>query len=255
MSAPVRVATAGDRRHEQRRPTRSTVACARRERASPGADPADALEAPPQLRLEDDDERQQAHDRACLHDARQQAQPQGLGDHVDQLQDDGADDEPHGARALDQAEEPVDQEGGQEDVEQRGRLDAATALDQFELAGPSAADCTRAGRRPSASRRRMRRQRRRSPGVRGRSAAELRRQAASSSRAEQLLRRPADEHPRRSSRRVEDGPADRVELASRPGSAAAPSEVTTRARGVRLQAGQLRPARRDLVLDEPTAPA
>ena len=82
------------------------------------ADAPDALQRPAQLRLEDDDERQQADHGAGLEDRGEEPQVERLGDHVDDVQQDRADHEPDRAGALDQAEQAVDQEGGEGDIEQ-----------------------------------------------------------------------------------------------------------------------------------------
>ena len=103
---------------ERRTAARATIAghvlgapaLGRRHEPGQRADPADPLQGPPQLRLEHDDEREQADDGARLEDLRQEAQLERLGRRVDREEDADADDEPDGARPADQAEQPVDQQ-------------------------------------------------------------------------------------------------------------------------------------------------
>jgi hypothetical protein len=87
------------------------------------ADAADPLETSAQLRLKDDDEREEADDRARLQDLRQQLETQGLCQDIDDVEDRDADHEAHRAGAADQAEQPVDQQRGQRDIEDCDRLD------------------------------------------------------------------------------------------------------------------------------------
>ena len=98
----------------------------RREQPAERPDAPDALEAAPELGLEHDDEREQADDRARLQDLREQPQLEPLGQRVDAEQDRDADDEGDGAGAPDQAEQPVDEQRRDRDVEegrQRGLSD------------------------------------------------------------------------------------------------------------------------------------
>ena len=106
--------------------TRSTVRCSVGEKSQLNEpDPADPLERAAQLRLEDDDEGEQADDREGLEDLGQEAQVERAGGRVDREQDADADDEADGAGAPDQAEQPVDQERRDPDVDQRGQVDLA----------------------------------------------------------------------------------------------------------------------------------
>ena len=94
------------------------VGCTRRRHhPAQGADAPDSLQGAPQLRLEDDHERQEADHGAGLEDRGEQPQVERLGDHVHAVEQDRADDEPDGAGPLDQAEQPVDQESGEGDIE------------------------------------------------------------------------------------------------------------------------------------------
>ena len=65
----------------------------RREQPAERADPPDPLEAPAELGLEHDDEREQADDRARLEDLGEQPQLQELRERVHAQQDRDADDE------------------------------------------------------------------------------------------------------------------------------------------------------------------
>ena len=93
----------------------------RREEPVERPDPADPLERPAQLRLEDDDQREQPDDGARLEDLGQELEPEEAGRGVDGEQDGDADDEADGAGPADQAEEPVDEDRGDRDVDQRGQ--------------------------------------------------------------------------------------------------------------------------------------
>ena len=84
---------------------------------------ADPLEGPPELRLEDDDEREQADDGEGLEDLGEEPQVEGPGRGIDREQDADADHEADGARPADQAEQPVDEERRDPDVDQRGQVD------------------------------------------------------------------------------------------------------------------------------------
>ena len=84
-------------------------------------DTADPVERAPQLGLEDDDEGEQRHDRAALEDLAEQPEPQDLGEAVDEQQDRDADDQANRLRAADEAEQPVDEECRDPDVEHRGQ--------------------------------------------------------------------------------------------------------------------------------------
>ena len=95
----------------------------RREQPGERAHPADPLEGPPELRLEDHHEREQADHGTGLHDLGQQPQAERLGRSVYGEQDGHADDEPDGAGPADEAEEPIDEEGGDPDIDQGGRFD------------------------------------------------------------------------------------------------------------------------------------
>ena len=92
-------------------------------RQQPGqrADTADPLERPAQLRLEYDHEGKDADDRSGLENLGQQTQAQRLGCRIDEEQDADADHQSYGASPADQAEQPVDEECGDPDVDQRGR--------------------------------------------------------------------------------------------------------------------------------------
>src|SRR3990172_8241936 len=87
------------------------------------ADPADTLEGSAQLWLEDDDEREEADDGTRLEDLREELEAERLGGDVDGVEGDDTDHEPHRARAADQAEEPVDEDSRDGDVDDRDRLD------------------------------------------------------------------------------------------------------------------------------------
>jgi hypothetical protein len=87
------------------------------------ADAADPLERPAELRLEDDDEGEQADDRQGLEDLGEEAEVEDAGGGVDREQDTDTDHEADRARAPDQAEQPVDEERGDPDVDQRGQVD------------------------------------------------------------------------------------------------------------------------------------
>jgi hypothetical protein len=84
---------------------------------------ADAVETSPQLWLEDHHEGHQADDGTGLEDAREQAQVELEGEDVDGVDDGGADGQPDGSRALDEAQHEIDEDRGQEDVEQCARFD------------------------------------------------------------------------------------------------------------------------------------
>ena len=120
MSAPIRPPPARTAVRETMAATRSAWARGARGRHHPAqrAHAPDALQGAAQLRLEDDDERQQSDHGAGLEDRGEQPQVERLGDHVHAVEEDRADDEPDGAGALDQAEQPVDQESGEGDIEQ-----------------------------------------------------------------------------------------------------------------------------------------
>src|SRR5664280_1375851 len=92
-------------------------------RGEPGerSNPSDPLEGAAELGLEDDHEREQADDRTGLHELGEQAQAHGLGDRIDQEDHAAADHEPDCARPAYQAEEPVDDERGDRDVDERDR--------------------------------------------------------------------------------------------------------------------------------------
>ena len=95
----------------------------RRQEPAEGADPADALERPPQLRLEDDDQGEQADDRAGLEDLREEAEVERDREGVDQEQDADADHQADRARPPDELEQPVDQKRGDPDVDDRVQVD------------------------------------------------------------------------------------------------------------------------------------
>ncbi len=84
---------------------------------------AEALEGAPELGLEDHHEGKQADHGARLEDLGQQLQAEELRGNVHAVHEGDADDEPHGAGVADQAEEPVDQEARERDVDNRGRRD------------------------------------------------------------------------------------------------------------------------------------
>ena len=86
-------------------------------------DATDPVEATAQLRLEDDHEGHEADHGAGLEDAREQTQVQLAGDDVDGVDDGRADGQAHRASALDEAQHEIDQDCGQEDVEQCARFD------------------------------------------------------------------------------------------------------------------------------------
>ena len=104
------------------------------------ADPADPLKGAAQLRLEDDDKREQAHDGAGLEDLREQAELQELGEGIDAEQDGYADDEGDGSRAADQAEHPIDEQRRDRDVEDSRRRDLPD--EQFDELGHLLASVT-----------------------------------------------------------------------------------------------------------------
>ena len=98
------------------------------------ADPADALQAPPQLGLEDDHERQQSHHGTRLEDPGQQPQVQQLGHGVHAIQHDGTDDQPDRPGPLDEAEQAVEEQRGEGDVEHRRGIDGDPADQVAQLA-------------------------------------------------------------------------------------------------------------------------
>ena len=87
------------------------------------ADPADPVEGPAELRLEDDDEGEDTDQRAGLEDLAQQAEVEEAGRGVDEEHDRDADHQAHGPGPADQAEEAVDEEGGDPDVDDGVELD------------------------------------------------------------------------------------------------------------------------------------
>ena len=95
----------------------------RREEPVERPDPADPLERAAKLRLEDDDEGEQADDGEGLEDLGEEPQVEGAGRGVDREQDADADHEADRAGPADQAEQPVDQERRDPDVDQRGQVD------------------------------------------------------------------------------------------------------------------------------------
>ena len=97
----------------------------RREEPGERADAADALERPAQLGLEDDDEGEQADDRAGLEDAGQEDEIEGDREGVDDDEDADADHQADGPCPADEAEQPVDQERRDPDVDHRGQADLA----------------------------------------------------------------------------------------------------------------------------------
>ena len=94
----------------------------RRQQPRERADPADALKGAAQLGLEDDDEGEQADDGAALQDPRQQDEVERDRQEVDDDQDADPDDESDGTGPADQAEEPVDEERGDADVDHRAQV-------------------------------------------------------------------------------------------------------------------------------------
>ena len=87
---------------------------------------ADALQGSSELGLEDDDEGEEADDGPGLQDLREELESEELSCCVDDVEGDDADDEAHGARAPDEAEEPVEEERREDDVDDRDRLDLYT---------------------------------------------------------------------------------------------------------------------------------
>src|SRR4029078_5817594 len=82
-----------------------------------GADAPDALERAPDLGLEDDDEREQPDDGAALEAPPQQLEAEGDCQHVHDDQDADTDHETYGTGPADQAEQPIDQEGRDPDID------------------------------------------------------------------------------------------------------------------------------------------
>ena len=96
---------------------------ARREQPGERADPADPLERPAELRLEDDDDREQANDGKRLEDLGEEPQVESPSRGVDDEQNAHADHQADRPRPADQAEQPVDEDGGDADVDQRCQVD------------------------------------------------------------------------------------------------------------------------------------
>ncbi len=89
----------------------------RREQPGERPDTADPLERPPELRLEDDDEREHADDRPGLEDLAQQRQVEQPRRGVDRDEDADADHQADRPRPPDQQEQPVDEDGRDADVD------------------------------------------------------------------------------------------------------------------------------------------
>ena len=94
-----------------------------REQPAERADATDAFEGTPQFGLEDHNESEQADDGAALQDLRQQAQVDGDREGIDKDQDTDADHQTDSARPSDQAEQPVDEERRDPDVDDRRQVD------------------------------------------------------------------------------------------------------------------------------------
>ena len=92
---------------------------ARHEESVQRAKAANLLESAPQLGLEDDHDREQAHHRAGLQKRGEELEIEGLRGQVDEVQDRQTDDDPHRPRAADEDEEPVDDDRDQQDVDDR----------------------------------------------------------------------------------------------------------------------------------------
>ena len=110
------------------------VRIARRRRiASSTIRPAPAVRGPPQLGLEDDDEREKADHGARLEDARQESKVEGLGGNVDRVEHDRADDESDRAGALNEAEKPVKEQRRERDIEDCRRFDVRASDQVLKL--------------------------------------------------------------------------------------------------------------------------
>ena len=95
----------------------------RREEPVERPDAADPLERPAELGLEDHDEGEQADDREGLEDLGEQPEVERPGCGIDREEDADPDHEADRAGSADQAEQPVDQERRDADVDQRGQVD------------------------------------------------------------------------------------------------------------------------------------
>ena len=80
-------------------------------------DAADPLEGAPQLGLEDHHEREEADHGARLEDLGEEPEVERLGREVDDEEDAHADHEANGPGSADEAEEPIDQDRGDPDVD------------------------------------------------------------------------------------------------------------------------------------------
>ncbi len=90
-----------------------------REEPRQRTDPTNPVQCSTQLRLEDDHQGKQANDRPGLQDLGEEAQRQRLRHEVDAKQNADPDHKAHCTSSPDQAEQPVDQERSDPDVEQR----------------------------------------------------------------------------------------------------------------------------------------
>jgi hypothetical protein len=93
-----------------------------RQEPSERTDPTDALEGASQLRLEDDHEGEQADDCAGLEDLGEQPQVECDRKGIDEDEDADADHQADRARPADEAEQPVDEERGDSDVDDRRQV-------------------------------------------------------------------------------------------------------------------------------------
>ena len=114
----------------------------RRKQPAQRPDSANSLEGAAQFGLEDDDERQQADDRARLQDLRQQLQAERLGGDVDRVEDSDADDQADRTCSADEAEQSIDQDRRQRNIEDRDWQLDFEASDQFQQLVKHPPDCT-----------------------------------------------------------------------------------------------------------------
>ena len=126
----------------------------RRQEPAERPDAADPLERAAQLGLEDDDEGEDADDRAGLHDLGQEPQVERHGEAVEDDEDAHADDEPDRARPADQLEQPVDEERSDPDIDDGRQVDLIEdRLDKRHrprvYIAPAARDPASVGRAPA----------------------------------------------------------------------------------------------------------
>ena len=113
-----------------------------REQPTKGPHTADAFERPPQLRLEDDHECEQADDGARLEDLGQQPEIERDRQGIDDDEHADADHQSDCPRPADQAEQPIDEERGDPDVDDRRQADLVEDRAE-ELGHPSASVASR----------------------------------------------------------------------------------------------------------------